>query len=365
MSRVTASTRADATRTTTTGAGVVAASASIPAQRQEPPEPSPTPPQVPPSQVPPSGNSQGESRWESPWRPISEAALLLAEEYERRAMLFPGWREQLITLLAPRPGDTVIDVGCGPGLNFAALHAAVGPHGTIIGLEESPALLSVAAAQVACRRWDNVKLINAPAEAAHLPVRADAALFTTSHDVMASPAALTNIFTHLHPGAAVAAGGWKLPSSGWLWPLRALVTALQTPYVTDVTGFERPWQLLAEYLPQLQLTEVGFGAGYLAHSHCPAPVSPASPVVLAPSEGNYRDRTPNGDLGRFHGQLAGVLDPLAARCTGQPVPAVRALLATTWRKQFGGSLGEAVLSDCAHALAEGRPWIHTLWTGGW
>src|SRR5205085_752220 len=69
----------------------------------------------------------------------------------------------------------------------------------------------------------------------------------------------------LRPGARVVAGGWKWPSNNWLlWPLRACVTALYGPLIADFSGFERPWRLLADYIPDLQVTQLGFGVGYLA-----------------------------------------------------------------------------------------------------
>jgi len=212
----------------------------------------------------PGRQRQWERRGELPWREsLPEAYLALAHDYERRTRLFTGWRELLVHRLAPRPGDTVIDVGCGPGLNFAALHAAVGPHGTIIAIDESPQLLAVAARQVTRRRWDNVELINAPADTARLVVHADAALFAATPDAVASPAAVRNIVEHLRPGAGVAAGGWKWPSA-WPWPLRTLLTALGSP-LTEVTGFDQPWRLLAEHVAALHVSEIGFGTGYLAH----------------------------------------------------------------------------------------------------
>jgi ubiquinone/menaquinone biosynthesis C-methylase UbiE len=60
----------------------------------------------------------------------------LVADYERCSELFAGWREVLVDRPAPRWGDTVIDIGRGPGLNLAALHAAVGPDGTIIAVDE-------------------------------------------------------------------------------------------------------------------------------------------------------------------------------------------------------------------------------------
>jgi demethylmenaquinone methyltransferase/2-methoxy-6-polyprenyl-1,4-benzoquinol methylase len=207
-------------------------------------------------------------RRELPWPgPLTEAYLARAQDYQRRTALFPGWRELLVQLLAPRRGDTVLDLGCGPGLNFAALYDAVGPHGTIVAIDESPELLAVAAALAARRGWGNVELINAPIEEVQLSVRADAALLCAAPGPLASPTALSNIFAHLRPGAHVAAGGWKWPTA-WLWPLRAAVTEWQRPVVADFTGFDQPWRLLARHVSPLHVSQIGLGAGYLAH-HTP------------------------------------------------------------------------------------------------
>jgi demethylmenaquinone methyltransferase/2-methoxy-6-polyprenyl-1,4-benzoquinol methylase len=192
--------------------------------------------------------------------------LAAAANYRRRTELFAGWRELLVEQLSPRRGDTVLDVCCGTGLNLPALQAAVGPDGTIIAIDGSPRLLTVAARQVARERWDNVELINASAETALLSVSADAALFAAAPEVLASPTALLNLCAHLRAGAAVAAGGWKWPRP-WLWPLRAGVTALAGPYVAECTGVIQPWQLLGEHVPDLDVAQFWFGTGYLAQGH--------------------------------------------------------------------------------------------------
>ena len=45
------------------------------------------------------------------------------------------------------------------------------------------------------------------------------------------------------------------------------VRALHAPFVADFTGFDKPWRLLAEFVPDLHVHEHAFGAGYLATGH--------------------------------------------------------------------------------------------------
>jgi len=83
------------------------------------------------------------------------------------------------------------------------------------------------------------------------------------HDVMQCPAALGNVFDHLRPGAPVAAAGGKWPAPR----MRAWVADLHAPFIADFTGFDRPWRQLAGFVPDLQVHELAFGAGYLALGH--------------------------------------------------------------------------------------------------
>jgi demethylmenaquinone methyltransferase/2-methoxy-6-polyprenyl-1,4-benzoquinol methylase len=185
-------------------------------------------------------------------------------DYERRTTLFPGWRERLIGWLAPRPGDTVLDVGCGPGLNFSALRSRVGPRGRIIGVEESAELLEVAADRVRARGWRNIELIHAPPGTdAAIPGKADAALSCAAPNLLHAPARLAPLLSAVRPGAPVAAGGWAWPAD-WLWPLRRWLTAWYGPLLHDPIALNQPWRSLAEHLAQPRVTRLMFGTAYLA-----------------------------------------------------------------------------------------------------
>jgi ubiquinone/menaquinone biosynthesis C-methylase UbiE len=68
-----------------------------------------------------------------------------------------------INLLGLQKGDTVLDVGCGTGLNFALLVDAVGTSGRVIGLDQSAAMLAMAHRRITANAWSNVSTVQADA----------------------------------------------------------------------------------------------------------------------------------------------------------------------------------------------------------
>ncbi|WP_415958505.1 class I SAM-dependent methyltransferase [Streptomyces sp. 021-4] len=69
-------------------------------------------------------------------------------------------------LLGLRPGGVVLDAGCGTGRALPALRAVVGPHGTVLGADLTPAMLEAA---VRAGRAESGTLIRA--DVARLPLR--------------------------------------------------------------------------------------------------------------------------------------------------------------------------------------------------
>ncbi len=58
-------------------------------------------------------------------------------------------------------GERIVDVGCGPGFYCAELLEEVGPEGTIVGLDNSPQMLTLATRR--CKGHDNVEFHEADA----------------------------------------------------------------------------------------------------------------------------------------------------------------------------------------------------------
>ncbi len=70
-------------------------------------------------------------------------------------------RQDTIRALALKPGDSVVELGCGTGLNFAHVQQAVGSEGKIIGVDLTGAMLDVARERIAREGWSNIELVQA------------------------------------------------------------------------------------------------------------------------------------------------------------------------------------------------------------
>jgi arsenite methyltransferase len=112
-------------------------------------------------------------------------------------------RELVRAALGARPGDRILDVGCGPGFYVTELLEAVGPEGSVAGVDASADMLAVAAQRA--KGHGNVAFHQA--DAASLPVP-DASFeralcFQVLEDVPDVPAALQEMHRALRPGGRV------------------------------------------------------------------------------------------------------------------------------------------------------------------
>lgn len=105
--------------------------------------------------------------------------------------------------LAAAPGERIVDVGCGPGFLSAELRQEVGPTGSVVGVDSSPAMLALAARR--CRGLGNVTLHQG--DATSVPV-ADASFdgavcVQVLEYVPDTLAALRELYRTLRPGGRV------------------------------------------------------------------------------------------------------------------------------------------------------------------
>lgn len=177
-------------------------------------------------------------------------------------------RHRAITLLGLRPGQVVLDVGCGTGASFPLLEEALGREGAIVGCDQSAGMLTRARARIAEHGWDNVTVIETPAEHAVLPL-ADAALFFFTHDILRNQPALRNVLAHVKPGGRVVAAGGKRVA--WWNPANVVAWLIARAYVSTLEGAARPWDRLADELEGVELDIATGGFVYIMSGQTPEP----------------------------------------------------------------------------------------------
>jgi ubiquinone/menaquinone biosynthesis C-methylase UbiE len=156
-------------------------------------------------------------------------------------------RERAVARLNLRPGQTVLDVGCGTGGSFPLIQARIGPGGRIVGIDLSPDMLDRALEQIERNGWRNVTLIPSAVEDADPGLLADAVLFSLTSDILRSPAAIAHVLRDVRPGGRLVAAG--ITWSPWWALLTNLVTWYRSrPYIASFEGFGRPWEHLAPHL---------------------------------------------------------------------------------------------------------------------
>jgi len=121
----------------------------------------------------------------------------------------------VLQALAPKAGDRVLDIGCGPGLLALDLSRMVGPAGAVVGIDPSPDMLQ--AARKRCDERGNVRILEGSANT--LPVADEAFDAAVSLQVFEYlddiPGALAEAGRKLVPGGRVVIGDVHWDSLVW------------------------------------------------------------------------------------------------------------------------------------------------------
>jgi ubiquinone/menaquinone biosynthesis C-methylase UbiE len=126
--------------------------------------------------------------------PVFEQA---APRYDSSGAQFAGpVAQQLVGLAAPRPGDQVLDAGCGAGAVALRCARAISPGGRVTGLDLSEGMLRRTAAEAAARGFGNVRT--------RLGDAADPPFAAASFDTV-----LASLVLYLLPDPGRALGRWR------------------------------------------------------------------------------------------------------------------------------------------------------------
>jgi demethylmenaquinone methyltransferase/2-methoxy-6-polyprenyl-1,4-benzoquinol methylase len=202
-----------------------------------------------------------------------------APGYPQRAQ-----RLRAVQALCLRPGDSVIDMACGTGLNFPLIEEVIGPTGRIVGVDLTDAMLARARDRIETNGWSNISLVLADAAQFDFPSQVDAILSTYALSQVPECAEVI-----AHGAVALSGGGrWvvldlKVPDNTPRWVAR-LGTAIVRPFASiDEWIMRRPWDTIRgamqEQLTDLSWTDLFFGTAFLAAG------SRGSSTVRGPGDG--------------------------------------------------------------------------------
>jgi ubiquinone/menaquinone biosynthesis C-methylase UbiE len=179
-----------------------------------------------------------------------------------------AYRKEAIRWLKLNPGDTVIEIGCGTGLNFSLLEDAVGPTGKIIGVDLTGAMLDQAEMRIRKHGWENVKLVHGNAGSFQFPDRIDGIISTFALSLMPDiPGIIKNGSQVLPDGKHCVVLDLKMPSN-WLSHLWPVIMPIVKPFAVTKKHIEqRPWDIInktfRENLQNVRFKELYSGFSFI------------------------------------------------------------------------------------------------------
>ncbi len=182
-----------------------------------------------------------------------------AKHYDFTTILFRliGLRMKAYRLLAIKKlslqhGNSVIELGCGTGLNFPFLMEHIGPEGRLIGVDLTPGMLDIARVRVERSGWKNVELIQSDVASYDFPDGVNGVLATglfgyiSEYDRVIKAASQS-----LVPGGHLSILDGKQPENLPSW-LFKIVLKLGGPFGYTPEYFNvRPWESVERYFKEI------------------------------------------------------------------------------------------------------------------
>lgn len=211
---------------------------------------------------------------------IDQDRSAVSRRYDRVARIIPlfdwlffmplGFRRKAAERLQLSSGSRVLEIGCGTGLNLPHLRAAVGPTGTVYGVDISTGMLAKARALCAHNGWSNVNLLQQDAAQFGPPEPLDGVMFGLSYNTI--PHHLTvlhHAWTLLRPGGRLVVMDAKLPPGLGgqmilpfsLWLMKR--TMLGNPLI-------KPWEDIERLAGAIEMEQFMFGSWYICTATKPA-----------------------------------------------------------------------------------------------
>lgn len=172
--------------------------------------------------------------------------------------------------LGVEPGDTVVDLACGTGLNFERILERAGPNGRVIGVDLTAAMLERAADRVRRRGWTNVELVHADAAAYEFPAGVSRILSTAGITLVAEyDEVVARAARALPPGGRLVLYDFKIPENWPEWRIQVQMRIRARFGQTRDLDTRRPWESVARHFPVHRTRELYSGLSFLSVGEIP------------------------------------------------------------------------------------------------
>lgn len=174
-------------------------------------------------------------------------------------------QRRAVALLDLHPGDTVVDLGCGTGVNLPVLADAVGEHGQVVGVDLSSGMLAKARRRADRHHLSQVTLHRVDIRSFRLPAGTAAVLATASMEMVPEyDAVVCDLARQLAPARGrLAVGGIRRPPTWPAWAVTLGRTATTVFGVTRAYDDLQPWLSVRHHMDEIAFETAAGGALYL------------------------------------------------------------------------------------------------------
>lgn len=179
-----------------------------------------------------------------------------------------AYRKMAVEALKLQPGDTVLELACGTGINFPLFQRYIGPTGRIIGVDITDAMLEQAKKRVVSHGWKNVTLIQHDASTYQIPSKVSGVFSSFALSLFPdTERVLMNIANLLSANGHLVLLELQIPNFWPSWIASAAVALMKPFAVTNEWVARRPWETIRKTIKDafdnIEVSERFFGLTYI------------------------------------------------------------------------------------------------------
>ncbi len=175
------------------------------------------------------------------------------------------YRKMAISQLVLKPGDTLVEIGCGTGLNFRYELHDLGQTGRLIGVDLTDAMLQQAETRVKTNHWGNVTLVQSDAAQYSFPDNVNGVFSSFALTLVSEYESIIERAWHALPaGGRLVILDLKRPEAWPLWVAKVGI-AITKPFGVSLDISDRkPWEVMKRYFRNVTVTDLYGGFVYIA-----------------------------------------------------------------------------------------------------